>query len=1007
MIRERKEEPLSSNVPFIVGDDVPARGMSRPFSDIAPKAPVAELESMLKGWSDTREEPVTFEAAVGRYVTISATLLSILSDARRAVAHIAAEGIDFQGRSGSWGGTGFLIGRNLLLTNHHVLNNAAVAASASVTFDYEIDRAALLGGKADIASSRKVFRLDPRRLFLSSPAQNGLDYAFVWIDESASAEFGFIPMERASFLIDVKDQAFVIHHPAGEPKQASVDDTDVLEVTSRVVLYASDTLGGSSGAPVFNAQGNLVALHHANRKQNMPLPDGGMTHVVNEGVKLAAIALDLEARTQGGGPDAASAQEALSNFRGSDSLTGFFGGLGRRPPAGSDLERVLSMYKGDDADVDICFWNIEHLATRHDWSGKLDAVATVIADMKLDIWGLSEVSAKSVKLLCERIAARFGERYDFLASDPDAGDAQATAIIWRAGSVSAVRIPWPEDVERLFAMRSTDPAASEFEAVHGKIFDRYPGLFRVETVARYGGKPFVAHIVPLHLKARAEGSLRRRMASGILAQAVKRLDEEGFENVILGGDMNATLASGDFDKLRAAGLVALSATDEGEGAITYIKRPYFSLIDSIFVSPNMATSLTADDFMIIARDREIPDFVKSVSDHRPIMMRIALDVSLDADGKATPPESNIDPTALLARLIADSQGRSQELASAAPQKISFDQLKAMMADPAVPDAALRPYLLPAPRADGRGHPDARPNPETVDLPPAADFEVESAISWGNGISRARRKAAFNLGLGSYPKRKVILSEGDSWFQFPLLIDDVIDHLSQTHLVRSLDAAGDTLDNMLIREPEFLRTLVSLDAELRPQGRKVEALLLSAAGNDVIGEDASGRPVLFGLLREYRAGKSAAWHVEPKALRRTLDFIEAGYRKAIGEVRAIQEFRRLPIFIHGYDYAIPGGFPGDPRNPIYAAQNKWLGGPLTARKIQDLTLQREIVRHLIDQLYERMHAIAGDAVQSHVHVVDCRGAVGHLTRWNDEIHPTSDGYATVANLFRGKLDNVIG
>ncbi len=1011
MTQKPRREPPSSAIPFIAGDDIPLRGGSQPFADIVRKAPVAELRTMLEGWTDVREEAVTFEAAVGRYVTVSAALLGILSDARRAVAHIAAEGVDHSGAVGRWGGTGFLVARNLLLTNHHVLNSREVAVEASVTFDYEIGREALMGGKADIAGSRKVFRLNPKRLFVTSPAIGGLDYTFVWIDEAASTEFGMIPMERASFLIDVGDQAFIVHHPDNEPKQVSLDDTDVLEVLSRIILYASDTLSGSSGAPVFNAQGNLIALHHANRKKDIPLPDGGKTSIVNEGIKLAAIAIDVEAKSQGATGEAAQAREVLSAFGGSDSLTGFFGGLGRKPPPASDLERVVAIYKGDDADLDIGFWNIEHLATRHELPGKLDAAATVIADMKLDVWGLSEVSATSVELLCGRLREKFGERYDFLASDPDAGDSQATALIWRAEAVSATREPWPPEIERLLSLKSTDAEAREFEAVHGKIFDRYPALFRVETKAKFGGKPFVAHVVPLHLKAMPDGSLRRRMASGILARAVGRLAEQGLDNVILGGDMNATLASGDLDKLRASGLVALSAKDEGEGAITYIKSPHLSLIDSIFVSRNLAPGLTADDFMIVARDREIPDFIKSISDHRPVMMRIALDVSLDAGGVATPSSTNkIDIRATLDALIAGADQRSPGPNASFAQtarKITFEELKRMMADPSKPDSELRPYLVPAMRGDGSGYPDARPNPQTVELPPSAEFELESAMAWGNSASRWRRKSAFYTNLDSFPERKILLSEGDSWFQFPLLLDDVIDHLTRTHLVRSLDAAGDTLDNMLVRNPEFLTTLIQLDEELTARGRKVDALLLSAAGNDIIGEDQFGKPALLALLRNHKPGKPAAWHVEPKAMKAALDIIEAGYRKAIGSVRAIAAYRKLPILIHGYDYAIPGGFPDDPRHPGYAAQDKWLGKPMADRAILDPQLQRGIVRYLIDNLNDRMAAIAGTPAQTSVHFVDCRTAVGHVSRWNDEIHPTSDGYATVAELFRRTLDQAIG
>jgi endonuclease/exonuclease/phosphatase family metal-dependent hydrolase len=1005
-----------AKVDFATGAPAPGIRAELSFDDLGEQAPVSAPEHMLEGWRGVREGDLSFEAAVGRYVTISAALLGILADMRRAVALIQTEGIDFKDEPGRWAGTGFLVGRNLLLTNQHVLNSIASAERATAAFDYEVSREALIGGDVSIASSRRVFRLNPGRLFISSPARGGLDYAFVWIEEAAAASFGFIPMERSSFMMKKGEQAFVIHHPDERPKEASVDDTDVVHVDSRVVLYASDTDYGSSGAPVFNRQGNLVALHHASRKQAVELPDGHSAAVINEGIKIAAIALDLEAKSQRGGAEAAMAREVLSAIKGSDTLTGFFGGLGRSTAGENDLERVVNTYKGDEADFDLAFWNIEHLATRHDDLAKLEGAATVIADMKLDAWCLSEVSADSVAKLCATIEQRFGEVYRFAASDPDAGSAQATAVIWRDETVMGTVVPWPPEIEAMLRLRSTDPAAAEFEAVHGKIFDRYPALFRLETRAKYAGKPFVLHTVPLHLKAMPDGSLRRRMASGILARAVAILDGKGFENIVLGGDMNATLASGDLDRLKDAGLVALGARDESEGAITYIKGRYKSLIDNIFLSPNLATDVGYDDFMVVARDREIPAFVRTISDHRPVMVRLALGVRIESSGEAVPIERAFNVDTLLDGIVGrDVVGRppakppapsAMDTVPAEPGAITFEELKRRMADPAIPDAELRPYLEPARRERGPLRPEVRPNPERVILPPAAEAELESAMDWGNGWSRWRRLRRFEIGLVTQPTTPVLLSEGDSWFQFPLLLDDVIDHLSNRYLVRSLDAAGDTLDNMIIRNPEYLVELEALQEQLAPSGRQVDGFLLSAAGNDVIGEDTSGRPALLGLLKDLKAGKSASWHVDSRALKKTLDFIEAAYRKAIGMVRARPALRTLPIIIHGYDYAIPGGFAGDTRQPGYAAQDQWLGGPMREKGILEPRLQRDIIKVLIDALYQRLEAIAGQSVSTGVHVVDCRGLVGAVIRWNDEIHPTSDGYRTVAEQFHGTIEAAI-
>lgn len=604
------------DVPFVA--EVTTEG--RLFADLGAELPVNDPAAMIRGFR-------ALEVAVGREILANAALLDVLARRRRAVARITAEGVDYQGRDGRWTGTGFLVAPNLLLTNHHVLNSIAVATTARAEFDYEVTADDLLAG-ADGALAKKRFPLDPARLFVTSPVDGGLDFTFVWIERAAAEEFGAIPLERASFSVGRGEQAYVIHHPRGEPKQVSLDDTDVLNVQSTVIHYASDTDYGSSGAPVLDRRGRLIALHHARDQRRLDLPDGGTTTIVNEGIKIGAIAIDLENRQKQGSADAQMAAEVLGVVRGSDSLTGYFGGLGRSVGSGSGVERVVDTYRGTDQDVDIGFWNIEWLANRWRDKAKLQGAARVIADLNLDVWGLSEVSPAAVRALVAEIKERFRETYDCAFSEPDAPEGrQTTAVIWKRATLRGERVAWPSAVEPLFRLDSRDPQARE-EAVHGRIFDRYPGLFRFETRSdRRGGgdaEPgFDFHLVPLHLKAMAEGSLRRRLASRILARASKALIEEtGDTDLILGGDMNAPLASGDLDALRDD-FVAMAAEDEQNGGFTYLKSPK-SLIDNIFLSSNLTRTVDSDDFFIVAKERTIDEFVKRVSDHRPALLRISL-----------------------------------------------------------------------------------------------------------------------------------------------------------------------------------------------------------------------------------------------------------------------------------------------------------------------------------------------------------------------------------------------
>jgi hypothetical protein len=242
---------------------------------------------------------------------------------------------------------------------------------------------------------------------------------------------------------------------------------------------------------------------------------------------------------------------------------------------------------------------------------------------------------------------------------------------------------------------------------------------------------------------------------------------------------------------------------------------------------------------------------------------------------------------------------------------------------------------------------------------------------------------------------VLVSEGDSWFQFPLLIDDVVDHLGPDHLVWSLDAAGDTAPQHGRGAAEYLDGL-----RLR-RGDGVAAFLFSAAGNDVIGEDETGKPVLAALLKGHQPGVDAAGHVDVARLATVLGFLEESYRTVIAAVRNEPGFDRLPIVLHGYDYAIPHGEPAT-AEPGWAAKDEWLAGPMAAKGIVDPALRRGIVRFLIDALYDTLNKVAGNGAATGVHVVDVRGTLTEVTDWADEIHGTSAGFARVAERFRATL-----
>lgn len=318
------------------------------------------------------------------------------------------------------------------------------------------------------------------------------------------------------------------------------------------------------------------------------------------------------------------------------------------------------------------------------------------------------------------------------------------------------------------------------------------------------------------------------------------------------------------------------------------------------------------------------------------------------------------------------------------QKITYDEFLSMLRDPDIEEHRLRPYVLAVRSTNGPFNPTLRANPDLV-IMSDLDITAENAMGIGNHLARTRRRLKFLFsGLDH-----VLVSEGDSWFQFPILAEDVIDHLSRSYRVLSLGAAGDTVDNMVSASREYITAL-------NDQRDDVRAFLFSGAGNDIIGQGPSGEPMLEKLLVA-GSGLEPSSYVNAAELDSTILTLRNAYSRVIADVRQIVGLPTLPILFHGYDYVLP--FPAsqkDDRTPVYAEPNAWLGAAFEDSGIVDAQLRRDVVRLLIDRLYEMLFELESE--HEFVFVVDLRGTLPLLEDWRDEIHPVDAGYARIAQKF---------
>jgi V8-like Glu-specific endopeptidase len=177
-------------------------------------------------------------------------------------------------------GTGFLIAADLLLTNHHNLfqDTGARLSQLEVRFDYE---ATLAGAMRDSVIATPDLA--------SIVADRDGDWGVVRLSEPVT---GRMPLRFAGDRTKVDAWVAIIQHPEGLPKKIALHHNTVTYVDDQVVHYLTDTLGGSSGSPVFNEKWEVVALHHAGG--NVPLPGTKTAVYRNEGIPIAKVKARLD-----------------------------------------------------------------------------------------------------------------------------------------------------------------------------------------------------------------------------------------------------------------------------------------------------------------------------------------------------------------------------------------------------------------------------------------------------------------------------------------------------------------------------------------------------------------------------------------------------------------------------------------------------------------------------------------------------------------------------------------
>jgi len=276
-----------------------------------------------------------------------------------------------------------------------------------------------------------------------------------------------------------------------------------------------------------------------------------------------------------------------------------------------------------------------------------------------------------------------------------------------------------------------------------------------------------------------------------------------------------------------------------------------------------------------------------------------------------------------------------------------------------------------------------PEPTYADLRAAIKKEKERRIAEHLAAMATRKRMMAALAPGTLPTLN-LLAQGDSWFEYPLPPggSDVVAHLrrlpTMTPLVLQLAHHGETAEDML-----GVAKLHELLAALRnPEHGPWDAILFSGGGNDL-----AGNQFRLWLAETSSAGGAPAKGLNRKRLDAILGVVRAGYEDLIAARTSVDP--SIPIFAHGYDFAIPS-------NVGVCGAGPWLKPGLDDRGWTDPGKARAIVRQLLVAFDAMLSDFERDKPNNFVYA-RTQGTLSDAD-WANELHPTPDGFAAVTAKF---------
>ena len=187
------------------------------------------------------------ERIIGQSDLISFSSLQKAIAIGRFVGRVSERNVDADVRPV---GTGSMVSPRLMLTNNHVLPERDEAGSYVIDFNYQL-------GEDETPLSASTFAPAPDEFFATDKR---LDLSLVAVAPRSDDEgqpldlFGWSRLNGAEGKILKGHALNIIQHPKGAYKQIVLRGNRLLELCDHHFLYETDTLRGSSGAPVYSDQ---------------------------------------------------------------------------------------------------------------------------------------------------------------------------------------------------------------------------------------------------------------------------------------------------------------------------------------------------------------------------------------------------------------------------------------------------------------------------------------------------------------------------------------------------------------------------------------------------------------------------------------------------------------------------------------------------------------------------------------------------------------------------------